>query len=239
MAVIKGSFYAESLYKITNYTAILPDKNYESIAVLYLLHGRSGDANSWLNQTGLVRYLKDLPIAVFCPEVDLSYYQDMPMGANYWTYVIKEFPSKIKQFHPYVINQEFVAGNSMGGYGALKWLLAEPKRFTAGGLFSPLVNPQKLLELMPETKRELLGAFGSLKFDKSPYDLLNKPNFEQLPTIYHSCGKKDFLHESSLQLSRVISKNKNYEFDISQGSHDWNEWDEAIQLFICKLSEFI
>lgn len=237
MAVIKGSFYSESLFEITHYTALLPDKAFEQVGVLYLLHGRSGNAESWLNQTGILRYLKDLPLVVFCPEVSLSYYQNMTLGGNYWDFITREFPAKMEQFHRYSVTQEFVAGNSMGGYGALTWLLAEPKRFAAGGLFSPLINPEQLLETFPEAEKELLAAFGEIAISHSDKNLSNCSTFHDLPMIYHSCGTADFLYEESEILRRNMSQNNNYTFDISHGKHDWDEWDRGIYRFIQQISK--
>lgn len=241
MAVIKGNFYAESLDKLTNYTALVPEKNYEEVAVLYLLHGRSGDAESWLNQTGIVRYIRELPLVVFCPEVDLSYYQNMTLGADYWTYLTQEFPGKMAQFHSYKVTKEFVAGCSMGGYGTLSWLLAEPQRFTAAGLLSPLVNPQSLLSVIPETEKELLASFGSIDLVHTKANLLNQlETISVLPPIYQSCGQADFLYQESVELKPLLaSKSQDYEFHQGQGQHDWNEWDLEAQRLIERIGQYL
>ena len=241
MAVIKGNFYAESLDKLTNYTALVPEKDYEEVAVLYLLHGRSGDAESWLNQTGIVRYIRELPLVVFCPAVDLSYYQNMTLGADYWTYLTKEFPGKMAQFHSYKVTKEFVAGCSMGGYGTLSWLLAEPQRFTAAGLLSPLVNPQSLLSVIPETEKELLASFGSIDLVHTKANLLNQlETISVLPPIYQSCGQADFLYQESVELKPLLaSKSQDYEFHQGQGQHDWNEWDLEAQRLIKRIGQYL
>ena len=241
MAVIKGTFYADSLSKLTHYTAILPEKRYEEVAVLYLLHGRSGDANSWLNQTGIVRYLSDLPLAVFCLEGDLSYYQNMVLGADYWTYLTEEFPRKMAQFHPYSVSKEFVAGNSMGEYGALSWLLAEPQRFTAVGLLSPLVDPQRLLSVLAGTDKELQAAFGTTELTRSPANLLNRVSQLRSSTkLYHSCGDQDFLYADSLKLQACLDNQPlDYECHHGQGGHDWPEWDLEVQHLIKRISNVL
>lgn len=241
MAVIKGNFYAESLYKLTNYTALLPEKKFDEVAVLYLLHGRSGDANSWLNQTGIVRYIRELPLVVFCPEVDLSYYQNMTFGANYWDFLTCEFPEKMATFHSFNVTKEFVAGNSMGGYGTLSWLLAEPERFTAAGLLSPLVNPESLLLVIPEVEKELQAAFGSTDLGATSANLLTRLNeFHSETQIYHSCGQRDFLYADSLNVTSQLEKlSKNYEFHLGQGEHDWVEWDKETQALIERLKNYL
>lgn len=234
MAIIHGSFYSETLYKLTNYTAILPEQPYDEVDVMYLLHGRSGNCQSWVNQTGISRYVADMPLVIFCPEVDLSYYCNMACGGKYWDFLTKEFPQKMAQFHPYIFSKTYVVGNSMGGYGALKWMLAEPKTIDFIGLLSPLVDVRRLLTLFPETKTEFQAVFQSEEiYDHSEHNLLTRLASEKLgklPKIMHICGEQDFLYQDNLLLEKALmSVSNDYWSSFDQGSHDWYEWDRGIQ----------
>lgn len=243
MALIKGSFYSETLQQNINYTAFLPNQKHQQLGVLYLLHGRSGDANSWLNQTSLLRYLQDLPLVVFCPEVHLSYYTNLAFGGKYWDYLTTEFPAKMKVFHPFDFNYQFVAGNSMGGYGSLKWCLSEPQRFDLVGLLSPLIDTQSLVATFPETESEIHGIFGSSESaETSPANLflqLEKTT-ASLPFIFHTCGSNDFLIADNLKLEKMMQALElDYQSHFSQGYHDWKEWDTSLRDLLKKIKSVL
>lgn len=61
----------------------------------------------------------------------------MKYGYPYFTYLTKEIPALVEALFP--VNKErgrrFVAGLSMGGYGAWKWAFAAPQFFGAGSEF--------------------------------------------------------------------------------------------------------
>ena len=107
---------------------------------LYLLHGLSDDHTIWQRSTSIERYVADLNLAVVMPSIDLSWYTDMYYGPKYWTFMTEELPRICRSFFPRMsVKREdtFVAGLSMGGYGALKCALRAPKVFSwAAGLSS-------------------------------------------------------------------------------------------------------
>ena len=57
----------------------------------------------------------------------------MAYGKKYWTFVTEELPQLARSFFPLSEKREdnFVAGLSMGGYGALKWAFRKPHQFSA------------------------------------------------------------------------------------------------------------
>ena len=103
--------------------------------VLYLLHGLSDDHTMWMRRTSIERYTSDLDVVVVMPNADRSFYTDMKHGLKYWTFISEELPGIVKQLFPVSPRREdtFVAGFSMGGYGALKLALNRPDLFTAAG----------------------------------------------------------------------------------------------------------
>lgn len=88
--------------------------------------------------TSVERYADERQMAVIMPEVDgTCFYADMKYGYPYFTYLTKEIPALVEALFP--VNKErgrrFVAGLSMGGYGAWKWAFAAPQFFGAGSEF--------------------------------------------------------------------------------------------------------
>src|SRR4029079_1126758 len=93
----------------------------------------SDDDSIWLRRTSIERYVADLGIAVVMPQVHRSYYTDEAYGRPYWTFLSEELPRVASGFFRLSPRREdtFVAGLSMGGYGAFKWALRQPWRFAA------------------------------------------------------------------------------------------------------------
>lgn len=116
---------------------VIPDDSYQnhetsvSCNVVYVLHGTGHDQTSWLNNTSIERYANERKLVLIFPFAARSVYADQKHGMPYWTYLSQELPALCEKLLP--ISREpsktYVAGLSMGGYGALKWGLRCPKRF--------------------------------------------------------------------------------------------------------------
>src|SRR4051812_22076552 len=149
MALLRWDFFSDALSLSTSMTVILPqptstqigmtgDAGDEAPAVLYLLHGLSDDDTIWLRRTSIERYAAPLGLAVVMPQVHRSFYTDEAYGGRYWTFVSEELPELVARFFRVSERREdtFVAGLSMGGYGALKLALRQPERFAAAASLS-------------------------------------------------------------------------------------------------------
>src|SRR3712207_4064507 len=114
--------------------------------VLYLLHGLSDDDTIWLRRTSIERYVAPLGLAVVMPQVHRSFYADERYGGRYWTFLSEELPALVDSWFRVSQRREdtFVAGLSMGGYGALKWALRQPDRFAAAASLSGAVGVEGL-----------------------------------------------------------------------------------------------
>src|SRR5512146_1475299 len=93
---------------------------------LYLLHGHSDDHTAWQRWTSIERYVEGLNLAVVMPAVNLSFYTDMAYGGKYGQFLSEEVPAVVRDMVPLSSAREdsFVAGLSMGGYGAFKLALS-------------------------------------------------------------------------------------------------------------------
>ena len=86
----------------------------------------------------LERIRSERGLAVVMPGVERSYYTDMASGPRWWTHVSEELPRLVAAMFPVSDRREetFVAGLSMGGYGAFKLALRQPGRFAAAASLS-------------------------------------------------------------------------------------------------------
>ena len=90
-------------------------------------------------KTELVKCADEMGIAVVMPNGHLSFYTDMHVGMPYFTFITKELPAICRSFFPNMSDKRedtFVAGLSMGGYGALKCGLRAPEVFSHAAALS-------------------------------------------------------------------------------------------------------
>ena len=174
--------------------------------MLYLLHGLSDDDTIWLRRTSIERYAAPLGLAVVMPQVHRSFYADEAFGGRYWTFLSEELPSVVASFFRVSAarSETFVAGLSMGGYGALKWALRHPDRFAAAASLSGAVDVERLRASggRPEDPNLLTRVLGERPVTGTPDDLfwlLGQTPVAELPALWVGCGAEDPLYESNVR----------------------------------------
>ena len=210
------------------------------VPVLYLLHGMTGNQSSWQRLSSIERYAREKNIAVVMPSTDLGFYTDTTYDMKYWMYVSEELPNLVAQFFPMVSTKRaktFVAGLSMGGYGAAKLALLKPERFSRALVLSaPLIlrgQTERLLEMRGRAYWE--GIFGPLEnLEHSANDpqtwLEDFPADKPKPEIFLACGTEDLLLPASQYYGKLLEQN-NFVVDYHEGpgAHEWAFWDTWIQ----------
>jgi putative tributyrin esterase len=243
MALVRCDFFSDVLEVGTSMTVLLPQASEEQIGVvsnpatgdfpvLYLLHGLSDDSTAWLRYTNIERYAAQVGLAVVMPQVQRSFYADEAHGGRYWTFLSEELPSVVGSFFNVSQRREdtFVAGLSMGGYGALKWALHQPERFAAAASLSgalDLVALSHTAERGPLFQRVFGGAVG-------PHDdlfaLVAGADVETLPSFYLGCGTEDHLYGSSVRfLDEATAAGLDVHVDFRPGEHVWDLWETVIR----------
>jgi S-formylglutathione hydrolase FrmB len=168
------------------------------------------------------------------PAVHRSFYTDTTFGYRYWTFISEELPMLARYFFPLSDAREhnFVAGLSMGGYGAFKLALYYPDRFAAAASLSGAVNVANFIkEGWPEGKL----IFGNYRQTHgSPNDLFSlaeKVAKSQVqPRLFQCCGTEDFLYQDNLRFrdhARKLGLDLTYEEGPAE--HEWGYWDKMIQ----------
>lgn len=257
MALIHCDFFSETLALSCSMTVILPQATGKQIGMtgrsaaadaaagfrghptLYLLHGLSDDHTIWTRRTSIERYVAPLGLAVVMPAAGRSFYADMACGPRYWTFISEELPRLARQFFPLSDRREdnFVAGLSMGGYGAFKLALRKPEMFAAAASLSGVLDMDaRLAEADGDWRRELCNVFDPAAFAGSGDDVMhlaeelaksNRPR----PALYACCGTKDYLlggNRRFRDLARRVGLDLLYEEDEGH-AHEWGYWDMTIQ----------
>lgn len=243
MALISCDFYSESLQLSTSMTVLLPQETRTQIGMegasragdpplLYLLHGLSDDHTIWQRRTSVERYVAPLGLAVVMPAVHRSFYADEVHGHAYWTFLTQELPELVHGFFRLSSRPQdtYVAGLSMGGYGALKWALHEPHRFAAAASMSGGLDLRDLGD-----RPELRGMFdrvfgGELRPENDLVDLVEHADPAALPPLYVGCGTEDRIlpgNQTFVDAARQQGLDLTVEF--RQGDHDWAFWDGELQ----------
>ena len=250
MALIHCHFFSQVLGLMSTMSVILPDPRpleassnpkiqQERYPTLYLLHGLSDDHTTWQRRTSIERYVEGLNLAVVMPAVQRSFYSDMVTGQRYWTFISEEVPAFARHFFPLseVRDENYVAGLSMGGYGAFKLALTYPERYAAAASLSGALDVVRLAqEEQAAGQNELQHIFGEANaLADSPNDLfyLAAQIVEQgrsRPSLYQWCGTEDFLYADNVHFrEHTESLGLAVTYEEGPGGHEWSCWDAQIQ----------
>lgn len=203
---------------------------------LYLLHGLSDNHSSWLRRTSIERYAQESGICVIMPNAGRSFYTDMKFGGKYYTYIAKELPRIISEMLNVSDKREdrYIAGISMGGYGALKIGMKECDVFSAAAGLSSVADIHEGKTLFKRDKINIFGEEICIPVEEELFYLAEQcSDNANRPRIYMGVGTEDFLYPSNQKLRKKITSLKfDYTYRESQGAHSWEFWDEYIQYVI-------
>ncbi len=162
--------------------------------VIYLLHGSNGSFkdSEWdsffpvldrLIENGTVPTL----IAV-APVAGNSYWVDSTLFGPYESAVIQGLIQHMDKEYRTDANREnrFLAGFSMGGFGALRYGLAYPDLFEAAILLSPFVQQQE----PPATSRAATGGVFASPDGTFDRELWDSKNYPALLSVYASLEQR-------------------------------------------------
>ncbi|EWS81778.1 esterase [Brachybacterium phenoliresistens] len=249
MIRMRTDIFAESLGMGTSLTVLMPQAaagigmggddaapaHGDGVPVLYLLHGLSDDCTIWERRTSIERYASEKGIAVVMPQVGRSFYCDEALGEAYWTYLSEELPQLLARTFRISTAREdtFVAGLSMGGFGAFKLALNHPERFAAAASLSGVVDLVALEGLDVHQGHLAERIWGGKRPDGTQDDLvglLRAADPESLPALFLDCGTEDPL----VMLNRGFiaaaeEKGVAMQSRLRPGNHTWDFWDTSIQ----------
>ena len=256
MALITCEYFSDELNMMRSMRVLLPQEvnvkngldganaRHGNLPVLYLLNGLSDDDSAWVRRTSIERYAMKWNIAVVMPNGERSWYTDAVYGYKYYSHIAHEVPRIARSFFPLSEKREdnFIAGLSMGGYGAIKIALLNPEKFCIAASLSGALDIKKRYDGIEDKiyTEELKNIYGDLdSIDGTDNDLLSlvqRCDPAVCPKILQCCGTEDFLY--GMNQSFLASAGKSG-FDVDYwegpGGHFWEYWDVEIQNVLRKL----
>ena len=243
MAFIQFHFFSEALGMQTEAYVVIPQKQTsgqigiesqsrgEKYKCLYLLHGLSDDHTIWMRRTSIERYASKYGICVVMPSAHRSFYSNMKCGLKYYDFISRELPRLVCEFFNVSDKREdnFVAGLSMGGYGALKIALREPDRFSAA------IGLSSVTDVKGSWKKDMMATiFGEGAPIPDEDDLFcladTCANSPDRPRLFMAVGTEDGLYEENVRFrDKLDSLGYDLEYTEAPGAHNWEFWDEHIQ----------
>lgn len=260
MAIMTLNFESGFLKMNTDVNVIMPDKGRRQsprefyvpgrkFPVLWLLHGGRGDRSDWLRKTNIETYACERGLIVVMPSAYNSYYGKWPRafgGLDAADYFTEELMPLIYAWLPASQAREdnFIAGLSMGGQGAIKFCAGHPEKFAACAMLSAAALDYEELYRAEQqgpdhAHADYVDANGGIeKFMAGEEntrgvlrDLGASGRAGELPPIYMEAGDRD-RHFQEFEAFAGFMKELGIpvRLNISEGyGHEWRFWDIGIQ----------
>ncbi len=214
--------------------SVIPGKN---VPVVILLHGVYCSHWAWALKGRAHESLQELIDTGEIPPMILAMPSDglWGDGSGYFKHNDRDFEKWIVEDIPLLVDEvtgngseaiHFIAGLSMGGYGAMRLGAAHPDRFTAFSGHSSVTTYEDLRQFVEEP----LDSYG--------YEPVNGPNTvdtilehqEKIIPFRFDCGVDDFLIEANRKLSQQLRESGiEFEYEEFPGGHEWPYWEEHVR----------
>jgi S-formylglutathione hydrolase FrmB len=154
----------------------------------------------------------------YCPHV----------GADYERWIVEEVPLAVREVLPSVDETSpcFLAGLSMGGYGALRLGAKFAERWRGISAHSAITD----LEQMSLFVEEPLDFYQPQNAAERSVLYWLQKNRDRLPPLRFDCGRDDLLIEPNRQLHTALQESGiAHEYTEFEGTHHWDYWREHLR----------
>ena len=260
MALFQVDFVSQALKRSVAINAIIPaepdlggaKREGKPFKTLYLLHGYSGDNWDWLIKANSRELSKLNDLAIIMPSGENSFYLDIERtGRLYSTFIGRELVEFTRSVFPLSSRREdtFIAGLSMGGYGALYNGLKHHDAFShiialssanlaeialrIDGGSAPMGVSRGYIE-------DLIGMdINKVRESDFNLEVLAKRVFDggvNIPELYIACGYNDNLVFDNRRLSAYLSAiGYKHVYEEGAGTHEWAFWDAFLKRAVARL----
>ncbi len=246
MSFSEVHFISESLSQNVSVAVFMPERGpFGSDAeppykTVYFLPGYSCDYVSIYTMLGIRKQAELKGLAVVMPNGLNQFYVDHPeRNASFSKFVGEELIARTRDMFRLSDKKEdtYIAGISMGGYGALLNGLRYNSVFSKVAALSPATDPYILLG-EPEKggfgAAEFTHMFGSFEeYDKSPWNIHRgyvEAKKEDIPELFIGCGDHDIAVGTQVEAFRKALDGAEvpYKYWEKKGNHDYDTWEEML-----------
>ena len=213
---------------------------------MYLLHGNDGQRNDWPVKGNLLRTVDQLiqngeipPAIIVMPDAGTTWYVDLkePMETAFFQDLVPHVEKKYRTLTSR--DGRVIGGLSMGGYGALRYVLKYPEKFQAAALLSPAIyNPEPPADSSARSVKVFAepntgGQYSTTVWKSYNYPVLWDSFLARkisVPMYINSGDDDEFMIESdAAQLYAQLRRNKQpAELRIVNGKHEWPVWELSL-----------
>ena len=241
MAILHIDFFSRALGRSAQMDVILPDARSNAPKpwkTLYLLHGMTDDCTAWQRWTSIERYAEESGVAVVMPDTRLGWYTDTAVGERYFSFVSDELVRISRRMFPSLSHKRedtFVAGLSMGGYGAMKCALKRPETFSKAASLSGALDIFGMTRLDPPLGdqnywEDIFGPIEQIKGSENDVFAAAEELKNNRPELFMWCGTEDFLYSMNTAMrDHLLKLGYKLSYSESSGDHNWKYWDREIQ----------
>ncbi|RRK11814.1 hypothetical protein D1831_00295 [Lactiplantibacillus garii] len=259
MALLTMNYFSSILGHDTEAQVIIPDDKSKTefttpaavtrYPVLYLLHGVGDNASGWTRLTNVERYASDYHFIVVMANGEHSFYRNAVYGKRWYDYFQQELPYRMANWFPIDQQRTFIAGISMGGYGAWLLGLTQPAKYKGVAGISSVVSLEHLKAEAPADMRSIFEpiyqtVFGTPNPSDAQYGLkaLITPELcahkARLPLLLQYEGQQDFMYQDNQDFKQLLLANQlPVHYAEWPGIHDWDFWDAAIKKTLAAFSK--
>lgn len=207
------------------------------LPVATLLHGVYGSHWVWSQKAGVHLTAQRMidagelpPMLIAMPSDGLMYDGSAYLphsGRRFDAWIVEDVPNALveAELPTSPESPQFLAGLSMGGYGALRLGAVHPERFRAFAGHSSITELEQLKLFVEED----LSVYGDQAGADSVIGLM-KQNVDRLPPFRFDCGVEDELIEPNRTLHQQLTDaGIEHEYAEHPGGHEWPYWAEHIQ----------
>lgn len=265
MSLVTVNFESQYLKNNTEVSIILPDRprdvdskvfydRKKRYPVLWLLHGTFGDHTDWLRHTNIELYACENDVIVVMPSGLNSDYVNWDRFATQFKmfdFLTEELMPMVYAWYPASDKREdnFIAGLSMGGAGALLYAANHPDKFAAVSCMSCFPKNwavERQLGQFQQFEGHDLGVREQNALDngggrealigsyQNTWRIIDEAYpTGKLPRIYMTCGDKDSLvwdgyaafkaHCMEAGMTDIVFE------ELPGFQHEWRFWDIAVQ----------
>ncbi|MEL7002200.1 MAG: alpha/beta hydrolase-fold protein [Bacteroidota bacterium] len=243
--VSKGAIFSKSLKDSISYHLYFPAEYHEAdtLPMLYLLHGHGGNDSTWVKygQGNMQQILDSLISHQLIPPIMAT---TLDAGNTWYVDSHKKMETAfIEDFIPHIDSMfqsnmphscRIIAGNSAGGYGALRFTLKYPDFFIAAILLSPAAYypappPNSSSRKINVYHRDSLFDVEVWKSYAHVNLISDYKSKSANPTLYISTGDDDEygIVKVASELKSIMEEHQiPNELTVINGIHDWKVWND-------------